>query len=63
MSKNIFREVLKKIAKPKANKKVISFQNTTINKVESNKKTIENISWTTDKEKRKYRTSWANKIN
>ena len=43
MSKNIFREVLKKIAKPKANKKVISFQNTTINKVESNKKTIENI--------------------
>ena len=57
MSKQIFREVLKKASKIKINRNVVEFQNKTSLKINNNDK---NISWATDKEKRKYRTSWIN---
>ena len=60
MSKQIFREVLKKASKIKINRNVVEFQNKTSLKINNNDK---NISWTTDKEKRKYRRSWVNKIS
>ena len=57
MSKTIFREVLKKASKVKINRTVVEFQNKTPPKINNNEK---NISWATDKEKRKYRTNWTN---
>ena len=60
MSTKIFREILKKASKVKINRNVVEFQNKTSTKINNNEK---NISWATDKEKRKYRASWINKFN
>ena len=56
MSKNIFKEVLKKVSKIKINKNVVGFQNKVLTKVNNN---VEKISWSTDKEKRMYRKTWV----